>query len=193
MQRTPAGALLQYNRLSAGGTTPVPGRPVLGAILQARVPSLINSLGLTSIDGVAVPGPYFNENMPLRDGVPLTVGLADGTTQVIRSPVVNTVVGAMALQEFFEHGEWAGMPGDAVAYAPHLRKDPLPGVPAKSVVIVVAKGDETVPNPGRLPSSGPATWPTGPSSTATTWPTPRTTGCRRTRTGSRNRSRARCL
>jgi hypothetical protein len=126
-----AGGLVQYNRLSAGGPTPPPGRPTVGAILQARVPSLLNSPGLTSIGGVPVPGPHFDENLPLRN----------------QPPVVNTVAGAMALQEFFEHAEWAGMSGDPVAYAPHLRKDPLPGVPAKSVVIVVSKGDETLPNP----------------------------------------------
>ena len=34
-----------------------------------------------------------------------------------------------------------------LAYAPHLRKDPLPGVSAKTVLIVMSKGDETVPNP----------------------------------------------
>jgi hypothetical protein len=33
------------------------------------------------------------------------------------------------------------------AYAPHFRKDPLPGVTAKSVLYQFAKGDETIPNP----------------------------------------------
>src|SRR6185295_14612246 len=61
------GGLVQKNALSAGGTAPVPGRPLAGAVLQARVPSLINSPDLTSIGGVPVAGPYFNENMPLRN------------------------------------------------------------------------------------------------------------------------------
>jgi hypothetical protein len=34
-----------------------------------------------------------------------------------------------------------------VAYAPHLRKDPLAGVPAKAVIVQFAKGDQIVPNP----------------------------------------------
>ena len=34
-----------------------------------------------------------------------------------------------------------------MAYAPHLRKDPLAGVPAKSVIVQFAKGDQIVPNP----------------------------------------------
>jgi hypothetical protein len=42
---------------------------------------------------------------------------------------------------------WADQPGDALAYAPHLWKDPLPGVPPKSVIIQFAKGDQTNPNP----------------------------------------------
>jgi hypothetical protein len=37
--------------------------------------------------------------------------------------------------------------GEPLTYAPHLRKAPLAGVPAKSVIIQIAKGDLTVPNP----------------------------------------------
>jgi hypothetical protein len=61
--------------------------------------------------------------------------------------VTNTVDGAMALQQFFENTEWAYQPGNPVAYAPYLRKDPLPGVPAKSVIVQLARGDQSVPNP----------------------------------------------
>ena len=75
------------------------------------------------------------------------MGLADGTSHVIQSPVINTVPGAMAIQEVLENREWVHMLGDPVAYAPHLRKDPLAGVPAKSVIIQFAKGDQNVTNP----------------------------------------------
>src|SRR5439155_6835888 len=85
----------------------------------------------TSIGGVPVAGPFFNENMPLRD----------------QPPVLNTVAGAMAIQEFFDRTEWVGMSADPAAYAVHLRKDPLAGVPAKQVLIVFSKGDETIANP----------------------------------------------
>jgi hypothetical protein len=34
-----------------------------------------------------------------------------------------------------------------VAYGPHLRQQPLEGVPAKSVILQFAKGDQQVPNP----------------------------------------------
>ena len=54
--------------LTIGALSPLPvGRPTLGALLAARVPSLLNSPGLTSFGGVSVGPPYFNENMPLRD------------------------------------------------------------------------------------------------------------------------------
>src|SRR5262249_41569045 len=115
--------------------------------LAARTPSLLNSPGITSIDGVPVAAPYINENLPLRDGLPLKVVLADGTTHVIQSPVTNTVPGAMAIQEALENREWVHMIGDPVSYAAHLRKEPLAGASAKSVIIQFAKGDQNVTNP----------------------------------------------
>jgi Bacterial virulence factor lipase N-terminal len=94
-------------------------RPLLGALLAARMPSLLN-----------LPG-NFNENLPLRN----------------QPPVVNTVPGALEIQEYLEHLEWVSQAANPVAAAPHLRKAPLAGVPAKSVLFQLAKGDQTVPNP----------------------------------------------
>jgi hypothetical protein len=116
--------------IQRGGTS-VAFRPITGATLQARVPSLINSPGLTSIDGVPVAGPFFNENMPRRN----------------QPPVNNTVAGAMAIQEFFDRAEWVGQSADPAAYVVHLRKEPLAGVPAKPVLIVFSKGDQIIANP----------------------------------------------
>jgi Bacterial virulence factor lipase N-terminal len=123
------------------------GRPALGSLLDARQPSLVNSPGITALDGRAVGPPLFHENLPLRDGVPFTVTLADGTTQVVQSPVINDVSGAMAIQEVLDNSEWVSQAGSPVAYAPHLRKAPLPAVPAKSVICQFAKGDLGAPNP----------------------------------------------
>ncbi len=95
-------------------------RPAVGATLASRVPSLINIGGLV-----------FNENMPLRD----------------QPPVINTVAGALDIQQVFEWSEWVMQAGNPVAYAPHLRKAPLLGVPPKQVIIQFAKGDKTVSNP----------------------------------------------
>jgi hypothetical protein len=138
----PGGSFIEWSRLGTGSF-----RPDVGTSLKARVPSLLNSPGITRIDGVAVNPPFFNENMPLRDGTPLTVRLEDGTSQEIRSPVINTVPGAMAIQEVVDNREWVSLSGDPLGYVSHLRKDPLPGVPAKSVLFQFAKGDQTIPNP----------------------------------------------
>jgi hypothetical protein len=136
------GPGVENNRLSPMS------RSGLGTSLAAQMPSLINSPGINRLAGVSLSsGPYFNENVPLRDGIPLTVGLADGTTSTIQSPVTNTVAGANAIQEYLEKRDWVNQSGNQVAYAPHLRRDPLPGVDAKSVLILFGKGDEQVPNP----------------------------------------------
>jgi len=84
------------------------------------VPSLIN-----------VGGVQFNENLPLRD----------------QPPVINDVPGAMAIQEVFDWLAWVRQAGNPVAYGPYLRHQPLEGVPAKSVLLQCAKGDQQVPNP----------------------------------------------
>ncbi len=110
----PGGAIIEIVRLSPAF------RPLLGAALGARTPSLLNG------------GPSgFTENIPLRD----------------LPPVTNAVVGAMEIQEVIDNTEWVSQSGNPVAYAPHIRKDPLDSVPEKSVIIQFAKGDQTVPNP----------------------------------------------
>jgi hypothetical protein len=96
-------------------------RPLVYLSLAARTPTLVN-----------LPGPFaFNENLPLRN----------------LPPVIDTVPGASAIQTAIENTEWASQSGNPVAYAPHLRLDPLDGVPAKSILFQFARGDQTVPNP----------------------------------------------
>ncbi len=109
-------------------------RASLAQQLAARIPSLINSPGITSIDGVAVAAPHYNENMPLRD----------------RPVVINTVPGAIAIQEAFELREWGQQSGEALTWARHLRREPLPGNEPKSVLVQFAKGDQSSVNPGTL-------------------------------------------
>jgi hypothetical protein len=116
-----------------------------GAVLASR--GLLNTPGVTSLDGLTVSAPYFNENLPLRDGVPLTVGLADGTTDVIQSPVTNDVPGTMAIQNLLDNWEWVSQPGNPVANAPYLRKDPLAGVPVRPLLVQFATGDPQIVNP----------------------------------------------
>ncbi len=62
-------------------------------------------------------------------------------------PLVDTVPGASAIQQALEQSEWVTQAGNPAAYAPHLRASPLDGVPAKSIILQYARGDQTVPNP----------------------------------------------
>jgi hypothetical protein len=108
-------------------------RAAMGAALQARLPSLVNAEGITSIDGVAVAGPHFNENKPLRD----------------QPVVINTLPGAVAIQRALEFAEMAAESGiGPVPWAKHLRAQPLPGSYPKPILIQFAKGDQNAVNPG---------------------------------------------
>jgi hypothetical protein len=108
------------------------GRTLVGAWLADRTPSLLNdAYGLTTWGGIPVTAPFYNENMPLRD-VP---------------PVTNTIPGAMAIQEHFDRIEWVQASNDFATQSRHLVVEPLPGVPAKTVLVLFAKGDLTAPNP----------------------------------------------
>ncbi len=95
-------------------------RPLLALFLVSRVPSLLNG------------GPSgFTDNIPLRN----------------QPPAINTVPGTFAVQTFIDQGNWLQQAGDPVAWAEFVRKTPLAGDPAKSVIIQFARGDKTVPNP----------------------------------------------
>jgi pimeloyl-ACP methyl ester carboxylesterase len=100
-------------------------RALIRAVLAAHQPPLLNALdGPASLLG-------FDENIPPRD----------------QPPLVNTVPGAMEIQELFERIEWADGAADPGAFAPHIRQRPLRGMPGKDVIVQFAKGDKTVPNP----------------------------------------------
>ena len=117
----PGGSITEIARLS-------PSFRILSAISLAQ-------RGLLNLPLVPnKPEPLnlqFNENIPLRN----------------LPPLVNTVPGAMAIQQTFDRFQWAQQAGDPVAYASYIRKNPLPGNHAKPVLIQIAKGDATVPNP----------------------------------------------
>jgi hypothetical protein len=115
----PGGSIPEVARL--GGF-----RPLVGMSLLGRTPSLYN----TSPPNAPLYT-NFNENEPLRD----------------LPPVTDTVPGASAIQAFLDRSEWAQNAANPAALAPYLRLSPLPGHPAKSVIIQFAKGDKTVPNP----------------------------------------------
>src|SRR2546425_13138055 len=120
----PGGAIIEIARLSPSF------RPLVAYALFGRIPQLHN-LGTIPIPTPPFFLPLFNENIPLRN----------------QPPVINTVPGAMAIQEVLDNTEWVSQSGNPVAYAPHLRKSPLEDIDPGPVIIQFAKGDQTVPNP----------------------------------------------
>lgn len=98
-------------------------RFLVGLFLAARAPSLINVGGPSGLE--------FNENIPLRN----------------LPPVTNTVPGAMAVARMLDRHEWVQQAGNGVAYAPFLRAQPLLGQTPKAVLLQIAKGDQSTPNP----------------------------------------------
>ena len=116
----PGGSITEVARLGAF-------RGLTGFALATRTPQLLN---LPQSASLPVPFNFF-ENMPLR-GLP---------------PVVNNVPGAMAIAQVLDRFEWVQQAGNPVSYAALIRKHPLPGSAAKPVILQMANGDQTVPNP----------------------------------------------
>jgi hypothetical protein len=114
--------------LTSGGGTATgavrlsPGfRPLATRYLASVDPALLNA------------GDTFDDNWPLR-----------------YEPVrVNSVKGALEVQEAFEKLEWLSMTGDPLSFAPHLSSSTLPGVPIKRVLWQYPLGDQTIPNPAQ--------------------------------------------
>jgi hypothetical protein len=106
-------------------------RSAIGTMLASRVPPLLNAPGRKDIGGVAVGPPQFEENLPARDSTPL----------------IDDVNGSRAIQDFLDVLAWVGQYSSAAAWARHIIESPLPGVPPKSIIIQVGKGDQLSPNP----------------------------------------------
>jgi len=116
----PGGSITELARL--GGF-----RALTGLALALRQPPLLN---LPPSAALPVPLNY-NENMPLRD----------------LPPVVNDVPGALGIAEVLDRFEWVQQSGNPASYASFIRKQPPTGHARKPVIVQVAKGDTTVPNP----------------------------------------------
>jgi len=129
-----ASPILENRRLSPMS------RQLVAELLGARTPSLLNGAhGLTSLGGVPLPGPagvlpnaaapMFNENLPLRN----------------QPPVVSTIPGAMAIQEWLDRANWVGQAADPAAYAPLLRLRVPPHSAARPFLIQIARADQVTP------------------------------------------------
>ncbi|MDP8971139.1 MAG: hypothetical protein M3N52_11735, partial [Actinomycetota bacterium] len=95
-------------------------RPQLRDALRDRIPGLLNG-GRSQ----------FTESLPLY----------------LEPPVTDPAAGSLPIQEALARIDWIDRAGSPETFAPRLRAEPLPGVPAKKVLYQFAFGDQTVPNP----------------------------------------------
>jgi len=122
----PFSASSEFRRLQPGG------RPGLGRELGSLSPSLLNSAyGLTSIGGVTVASPLFNENRPFRD----------------EAPRVDGIPGASNIRGYIDRLRWRMQSAEATAFISRLRRDPPQGVSVRPTLLWMARTDQTSPNP----------------------------------------------
>lgn len=76
------------------------------------------------------PGTPFVDNFPFRD-----------------QPVAINTPSDSVTQYYMELTEWLDNQGDPITFAPHLVRSTLPCVPAKQILIQIARADRTMPNP----------------------------------------------
>jgi hypothetical protein len=151
-----------------------------GTLFEAVEPEVLagtlNSGGGTQVDAARlspiarqVGAAYLAGFMPPRFNVPPAPSQAYfhdsfNDEYVYRGQAItDTVPGALAVQDAFEEADWLGMLGDPLSYAAHLQAEPLPGVPAKQMLVQFGLGDLEVPNPTesalvRAAGLQPATW-----------------------------------
>jgi hypothetical protein len=130
-----AGTLAENRRLSPSG------RASFAEVLAERTPSLINSEnGLTSIGGLPVAGPHFNEDLPLRN----------------QPAVVKAVPGARAIRQVIDRVTWVEQTASSVAIAQFLRRSPPVGRAARPLILQFATADQasTIPSSMEMVRAG---------------------------------------
>ena len=115
--------------------------------LGGRVPPLINTPGVRQVDVVPVDPPWFDEDLPLKDGASFDVVLQNGLTETIKSPVTNAKPAALKIQKALDNAEWALQCASSIAFAPFLVSHPLPNSQPKKLIVQFAFGDRRIPNP----------------------------------------------
>ncbi len=79
----------------------------------------------------------------LNDETDFTESIPLPGEAIVRSPAD----GALDIQAYFDRAEWLSQSANPVAFAPYVKRAPLPGVGPKAVLYQWAVGDVTVPNP----------------------------------------------
>ena len=94
-------------------------------------------------------GYLFVYNAPLLDVAGAALGSPDFDFYYpYRGPVMQTdTAGVSEIQRAFEVADWLNVPGAPLAYAPHFKQKPLPGVPVKPTLFQFGWGDLEAANP----------------------------------------------
>ena len=127
------GALLMtVDPLPRAGVLGVPGAPIVEIARQAEVfrPLLIQQLRART-PSLMNGEKDFTESLPLW-GEP---------------PVTASAPGSPAIQVYLDRAEWLQQSADPAAFAPYLKTAPLMATGPRPVLVQMAVGDRTVPNP----------------------------------------------
>jgi len=124
--------LMTVDPLLRAGVLNVPGAPIVEIARQAEMfrPLVIQQMRArrpTLMNGEK----DFTESIPLWGDPPVTA----------------PAPGALAIQALFDRAEWLQQSADPSAFAPYLRETPLLHSGPRPILLQMAVGDRTVPNP----------------------------------------------
>ena len=124
--------LMAVDPLPKAGVLTVPGAPITEIARQAPVfrPLLIEQLTVRK-------PPLMNGDKDLVESLPLWG----------EPPVTAPAAGSLAIQAYLDRAEWLQQAADPSAFAPYLRTAPLTAAGPRAVLVQMALGDRTVPNP----------------------------------------------
>ena len=127
-----------------------------GTMLTAMEPSIraaVLTVGGGSTTDIALSSPAYQsqdvQTLGQRTPSLLNAGKSYNADSVLPQQPAHTITvpGAAAIQDLFANLDWLAMPGDELAFAPHIRVSPLAGAAARPALVQFARADRTMPNP----------------------------------------------
>lgn len=116
-----------------------------------NVINTLDGFGLQTRLSMPVDGPIDVETATGKNVFLIDLGSRPTGRRLSEPPpsAFNTIEGAVAIQEAMELHEWGQQSGQSPEpWVRHLREAPLPGVYAKSLLVLFGRGDQNAINPG---------------------------------------------